>query len=71
MGKKAKAHRKKVTKRNAEIRHKLSSFQKSMQQTMQEIAKKEQIAKDYATITTQLPPEQAAAILEETGPRFS
>jgi C4-dicarboxylate-specific signal transduction histidine kinase len=71
MGKKAKEHRKKVAKRNAEIQTKLRSFQKNMQQSMQEIARKETITKDYATITTQLPPEQAAALLEEGGPRFS
>jgi len=71
MGKKAKAHRKKVAKRNAEIRHKLTSFQKSVQDTMQEMQKQQILAQDYATITTQLPPQQATAILEETGPRFS
>lgn len=71
MGKKAKEHRKKVAKRNADIQQKLRSFQKSMQQSMQEIAQKETITKDYATITTQLPPEQAYQILETSGPQFS
>lgn len=71
MGKKAKEHRKKVAKRNAEIQQKLKSFQKSMQDTMRQMQKQEILAQDYATIHKHLPPQQAAAILEETGPRFS
>jgi 23S rRNA pseudoU1915 N3-methylase RlmH len=71
MGKKAKAHRKKVVKRNAEIQQKLKSFQKSMQDTMRQMQKQQTIAQDYETIHKSLTPQQATAILEETGPRFS